>query len=162
MSKVVCEVSRWRFLAGGCSAVGKPAEVDSDQTETLTENGQHSPTWEIADILNMSRSEVISEKEKCVLFYGKSHMDFSASAVRVGRVDGGGRARAVERRGPAIPPVLPERLPCKDRVRWSGPQHLSLWTVTVPFTKERGEISLSKRGFGFHFTPYDGPAAVFV
>lgn len=42
MSKAVCEVSCWRFLAGQCSLVrSRPVEVDSDQIEKLIENNQH-------------------------------------------------------------------------------------------------------------------------
>ena len=40
MSKVVCEVSCWKFLTGQCSTVGRPVEVDNNQIETLTENNQ--------------------------------------------------------------------------------------------------------------------------
>ena len=48
MSKVVCEVSCWRFLAGGDAPwSGRPVEVDSDQIETLIENNQRYTTWEI-------------------------------------------------------------------------------------------------------------------
>ena len=35
---------------------GRPIEVDNDQTETLIENDQCYTTWEIADILNISKS----------------------------------------------------------------------------------------------------------
>ena len=35
---------------------GRPVEVDSDQIETLIENNQRYTTWEIADILNISKS----------------------------------------------------------------------------------------------------------
>ena len=35
MSKVVCKVSCWRFLADDAPLSGRPVEVDSDQTETL-------------------------------------------------------------------------------------------------------------------------------
>ena len=57
MSKVVWEVSCWRFLTGGCSTeLGRPVEVDSDQIETLIENNQCYTTWEIADILRICKS----------------------------------------------------------------------------------------------------------
>ena len=36
--------------------LGRPVEVDSDQTETLNENNQHSTTREVADILKISKS----------------------------------------------------------------------------------------------------------
>ena len=50
-----------KFFAGDFSLdeaprLGRPAEVDSDQIETLTENNQCSTTWEIADILNITKS----------------------------------------------------------------------------------------------------------
>ena len=56
MSKVVCEVSCWRFLTGRCSTVGRPVEVDSDQIDTLIENNQRYTTQEIAGILKISKS----------------------------------------------------------------------------------------------------------
>ena len=37
---------------------GKPVEVDSDEIETLIENDQHYTTWEIANILQISKSSV--------------------------------------------------------------------------------------------------------
>ena len=44
--------------------LGKPAEVDSNQIETLIENNQHYTTWEIADILKISRSIKLLVKMK--------------------------------------------------------------------------------------------------
>ena len=35
---------------------GRPVEVDSDQIKTLIENSQCYVTWEIADILKISKS----------------------------------------------------------------------------------------------------------
>ena len=35
VSKVVCRVSCWRFLAGWCPWLGRPAEVDSNRIKTL-------------------------------------------------------------------------------------------------------------------------------
>ena len=52
MSKVVCEVSCWRFLAERCST------VDSDQIETLIENSQRYTMQEIANILKMYKSSI--------------------------------------------------------------------------------------------------------
>ena len=41
MSKVVCEVSGWRFsLDTAPQQSGRPAEVDRDQIETVTESNQ--------------------------------------------------------------------------------------------------------------------------
>ena len=44
----------------------RPAEVDSDQIETLIENNQCYTMQEIANILKISKSIVIGENEKCV------------------------------------------------------------------------------------------------
>ena len=52
MSKVVCEVSFWRFLPGQCSI------VDSDQMETIIGNIQHYTAQEIANILKISKLSV--------------------------------------------------------------------------------------------------------
>ena len=51
---------------------GRPAEVDSDQIETLAENNQCYTTLEIADILKISTSIKLLVKMKiCLLFYRK-------------------------------------------------------------------------------------------
>ena len=55
VSKVVCEVLCWRLLAGGCSLVGRPVEVDSDQTETFIENNQCYTTQQVANIFKISK-----------------------------------------------------------------------------------------------------------
>ena len=44
------------FLLDHAPRSGRPVEVDSDQVETLTENNQRYTTWEIADILKISKS----------------------------------------------------------------------------------------------------------
>ena len=44
------------FLLGDAPQSGRPVEVDRDQTETLTENSQCYTTWELADILTVSKS----------------------------------------------------------------------------------------------------------
>ena len=54
---------------------GWPVEVDSSKIKTLTEKNQCYTTWEIADILKISKSIVIGENEKCI-FYGKNQMEF--------------------------------------------------------------------------------------
>ena len=51
---------------------GRLVEVDSNQIETLTENNQCYTMWEIANILKISKSIVIGENKRCVLFYRKS------------------------------------------------------------------------------------------
>ena len=56
MSKVVCEVSCWRFLTEQRSTL-RPVEVDSDQTETLPNNNQCYTTQEINDIISTSNIE---------------------------------------------------------------------------------------------------------
>ena len=47
---------------------GRPAEVDSDQIETLTENNQCYVTQEIPDILKISKSIMLLVKMKYVSF----------------------------------------------------------------------------------------------
>ena len=52
-----------KFLAGHFSLddapqSGRPVEVDSDQIETLIENNLCYTTWEIADILKISKSSI--------------------------------------------------------------------------------------------------------
>ena len=47
---------------------GRPVEVDSDQIKTLIDNHQCYNTWEIADILNISKSIKLSVKIKNVSF----------------------------------------------------------------------------------------------
>ena len=54
--KVVCEVSCGDFSLDDTPRLGRPVEVDSDQIETLIENNQHYTTWEIDDILKISKS----------------------------------------------------------------------------------------------------------
>ena len=46
---------------------GRPAEVDSNQIETLIENNQSYTTWEIADKLKISKSS--TENHLCQLGY---------------------------------------------------------------------------------------------
>ena len=65
VSKVVCEVSCWRFLAGWS---GRPVEVNSDQLKTFTENNQRYIMQEIADILKISKSIQLLVKIKNVSF----------------------------------------------------------------------------------------------
>ena len=47
---------------------GRPVEVDIDQIETLIENNQCYTTWEIADILKISKSIKLLVKVKSVSF----------------------------------------------------------------------------------------------
>ena len=62
---------------------GRPAEVDSNQIETLIENNQHSTTWEIADILKIATSIKLLVEMKIVSFilWKKKHSDFLASPI---------------------------------------------------------------------------------
>ena len=46
------------FLLDDSPCSGRPAEVDNDQMKTLIENHQRYTTWEIADILKISKSSV--------------------------------------------------------------------------------------------------------
>ena len=54
------------FLLGDAPQSGRPVEVDNDQTETLTENSQCYTTWELADILTVSKSIKLLVKMKNV------------------------------------------------------------------------------------------------
>ena len=56
------------FLLDDAPWSGRPFEVDSDQTETFTENKQHYTVWEIADILKISKSIKLLVKVKHVSF----------------------------------------------------------------------------------------------
>ena len=81
MSKVVCEVSCWRFLAGQARA-GRPAEVDSDPIKTLTGNNQCDTTQERANMLKVPNSIKLLVKMRNVFFFnGKNHMDFLANPI---------------------------------------------------------------------------------
>ena len=44
------------FLLDDASRLGRLVEVDSDQIEMLIENNQRYTTWEIADVLKISKS----------------------------------------------------------------------------------------------------------
>ena len=68
MSRVVCEVSCWRFSLDDAPWAGRAVEVDSDQIKTLIENNQHYTLWEIADILKISKSIKLLVKMKTVPF----------------------------------------------------------------------------------------------
>ena len=46
------------FSLDNAPLLGRPVEVDSDQIETIIENNQCYTTWEIADILEISKSSV--------------------------------------------------------------------------------------------------------
>ena len=45
----------WDFLLNYAPQLGRPVKIDSNQIETLTENLQGYATWEIADILKISK-----------------------------------------------------------------------------------------------------------
>ena len=66
---------RWfaKFRGGDFSLddapqLGRPVEVDRDQIETLTENNQCYTTWEITDILKVSKSIKLLVKMENVSF----------------------------------------------------------------------------------------------
>ena len=46
------------FLREDAPSLGRPVEVDSERIETLIENNQFYTTWEIANILKISKSSV--------------------------------------------------------------------------------------------------------
>ena len=63
MTDRMCQKWFAKFCAGNFSLddaplSGRPVEVDSDQIETIIENNQCYTTWEIADILKISKSSV--------------------------------------------------------------------------------------------------------
>ena len=63
MTDKTCQKWFVKFCAGDFSLddaprSGGPVEVDSDQIETLIENNQCYTTWEIADILKISKSSI--------------------------------------------------------------------------------------------------------
>ena len=68
VSKVVYEVSCWRFLTGWCSISGRPVEVDSNQMETLIEKNQHYTMQEKAGIFTISKSIKFLMKMKNLSF----------------------------------------------------------------------------------------------
>ena len=53
LQSFMLEISHWTMLHGW---LGRPAEIDSDQIETLIESYQHYTMQEIAGILKISRS----------------------------------------------------------------------------------------------------------
>ena len=62
-----CAVDFW---LDSVSPSGRPVGVDSNQTETLTENNQCYTMQEIADILNISKSiKLLVKMKKCVFYF---------------------------------------------------------------------------------------------
>ena len=67
MSGVVCEVPCWRVSLDDAPQSGGPVEADSDHVvETLIENNQNYTTWEIVNILKISKSRKLLVKTKNV------------------------------------------------------------------------------------------------
>ena len=65
MTDRTCQKCFAKFRAGDFSLEdapqsSRPVEFDSNQTETIIENNQRFTTWEIADILKISKSRVES------------------------------------------------------------------------------------------------------
>ena len=56
------------FLLDNSPWLGRPVEVNSNQTETLTKNNQRSTMWETADILKISKSIKLLVKMKNASF----------------------------------------------------------------------------------------------
>ena len=65
------------FLLDDSPWSGRPVEVDRDQTETLSENNQCYTTWEIANILKISKSVKLLVKMKNASFTEKSNFFLS-------------------------------------------------------------------------------------
>ena len=83
-----CQKCFVKFCAGDFSLddseqLGRPAEtLDSNQTEALIQNNQCYTTWEIANILEISKSIKFLVKMKNVCFIlQKKHMDFLANLI---------------------------------------------------------------------------------
>ena len=82
---------RWfvKFHAGDFSLddapwSGRPVEVDSNQIETLIESNQRHTTWEITNILKISKSIKLLVKMKNVSFIlWKNVTDFFANPIYV-------------------------------------------------------------------------------
>ena len=85
----MCQKWFAKFHAGDFSLddatwMRRPAEVDSNQIETLIENNRCHTTRETADILKISKAIKLLVKMKNVsLFYGKSHTDVLVSPVLI-------------------------------------------------------------------------------
>ena len=70
----MCQKRFAKFRAGDFSLdnapwLGRPAEVESNQIETLIENNQHYTMWEIAEILKISKSIKLLVKMKSVFYF---------------------------------------------------------------------------------------------
>ena len=59
------------FLLDNAPWLGRPVEVDSDEIETLTENGQRSALREIAEILEISKSTKLLVKNVSFILWKK-------------------------------------------------------------------------------------------
>ena len=72
------------FSLDGAPQSGRPGEVDSDQIETLIGNNPCSTTWEIADILKISKSIKLLVKMKNVSFIlqKKTHKTFGQPNIK--------------------------------------------------------------------------------
>ena len=56
------------FLLDDAPGSGRPVKVDSDQIDTFIENNQHYTTWEIANILKISKAIILLVKIKNMSF----------------------------------------------------------------------------------------------
>ena len=71
MLKAACEVAKFHikdFSLDDAPCSDRPVGVDRDQIKTLTENSQRYTTWEIANILKISKSIKLLVKMKNVSF----------------------------------------------------------------------------------------------
>ena len=59
------------FSLDGAPWFSRPVDVDSDQTETLTENDQRYTMWEVANILKISKSNIENHLHQlaCVKYF---------------------------------------------------------------------------------------------
>ena len=64
------------FLLDDAPQSSRPAEVDSDQIQTLAENNQRYSTWEIADILKISKPKLLVKMKNVFYFMEKTKWTF--------------------------------------------------------------------------------------
>ena len=76
-----CQKRFVKFRAGDFSLddaprSGRPGEVESHQIETLIENNQRYSTWEIADILKISKPKLLVKMKNVFYFMEKTKWTF--------------------------------------------------------------------------------------
>ena len=69
MSKVVVKFHAGDFLLDNALQLGRPFKVDSDSNRDIENNHLCSTTWEITDILKISKSIKLLVKMKYVFYF---------------------------------------------------------------------------------------------